>query len=248
MNPGRPRGPRSPGHQGGVAFPATDWTMVLSAREQALPALGELCQNYQQPIRAFFRQAGCPAADLEDMTQDFLRHLLRPDVLKTVDPALGRFRSFLLACLRHHWAGAQARANRWKSGGRAVHVPLEEGPVGVGGLIRDPGLRPDEAFDRAWVLALLTAAARRLVAETALPVQRALVQHLLPALYDRDGAESMAELASRLGMTPGAVRTALHRVRQRLRALILEELAATVGDRADLEAELRELRAILARS
>jgi len=220
--------------------------MVLSAREESMPALTRLCETYQGPIKAFFRGAGCPRDDVDDLAQDFLVHLLHPDVLKTVDPDKGRFRSFLLVCLRHYWGQIQAHGRTIKMGGRIVHVPLDSGPDGPGFEVAHPGRRPDQAFDVEWGRTVVQRAVRRLEAEAAGPVRRKLVSHLLPLLYAEERTETQAELARQLGMTPGAVRTAIHRIRQRLRQLIIEELAATVGAGADLEKELQELRAVLA--
>ena len=112
-----------------------------------MPALTRLCETYQGPIKAFFRGAGCPRDDVDDLAQDFLVHLLHPDVLKTVDPDKGRFRSFLLVCLRHYWGQIQAHGRTIKMGGRIVHVPLDSGPDGPGVEVAHPGRRPDQAFD-----------------------------------------------------------------------------------------------------
>ncbi len=232
--------------RGGVAFPVTLWTMVLSAREESMPALTRLCETYQRPIKAFFRSAGCPRDDVDDLAQDFLVHILHPDVLKTVDPDKGRFRSFLLVCLRHYWSQVKAHGRTIKKGGRVIHVPLDTGPDQPGFEVAHTGLRPDQAFDVEWSRTVVQRAVRRLEAEAADPVRQRLVSHLLPVLYAKERIETQAELALQLGMTPGAVRIAIHRIRRRLRQLIIEELAATVGAGADLEKELRELQAILA--
>jgi hypothetical protein len=51
----------------------------------------------------------------------------------------------------------------------------------------------------------------------------------------------VALLAARLGTSPGAVQVAIHRLRNRYRALVREAIAATIGDEVDAKAEIREL-------
>lgn len=231
----------------GGTFPATRWTMVLSARDQALPALARLCETYQPPVHAFLRSHGVPPQDIEDLAQGFFVTVLQPGFLKQVAPEKGRFRSFLLASLRHYLGRQAAAAGALKRGGGLPHCPLHGERSEDGIQLAGGGLRPDEAFDVAWAKALLSAALKRLQAEAAWPARQALLAEVLPCLYGQAPAETHGRIAAKLGMREGAVRTAVHRIRQRLRQLIREELLATLPENADPEAEMRELASILAR-
>jgi hypothetical protein len=48
-----------------------------------------------------------------------------------------------------------------------------------------------------------------------------------------------------LGITAGAVQVAVHRLRLRYRELLRAQIASTVSDPADVDAEIRELMAVL---
>src|SRR5512136_3275148 len=89
-------------------FATTHWSVVLAAGEgqspQAQEALSRLCETYWYPLYAFVRRQGHSPHDAQDLTQAFFEHLLRKDFLREVSPDKGRFRSFLLACLKHFLA------------------------------------------------------------------------------------------------------------------------------------------------
>ena len=59
------------------------------------------------------------------------------------------------------------------------------------------------------------------------------------------GAIDYAGVAERLGLSEGAARVAVHRLRKRFRAIYREEISQTLSEGADLDAELRHLAAAL---
>lgn len=229
-------------------FPVTHWTVVLSARDSGKAALEQLCKAYAQPVRVFLRGMGYSHEDAEDLAQEFLNHLILPEVLRRVDQGKGRFRSFVAACLERHVQQHEVRVGALKRGGGAVHLPIEgaSGSAGVQAVSGD--LLPHERFELEWGRTLLNRALGRLEAEAGTPARRRLVKEVLPALQDPDDAGSWVDMARRLGMNEGALRTAVHRIRRRLAGLIREEVAVTVSAAEEVEAELVALKAILSRA
>ena len=106
--------------RGTSRFNETHWTMVLAAGQKdsrAKAALQELCQIYWYPLYAFVRRQGHGENDAEDLTQEFFARLLARDDLATVDREKGKFRSFLLASMKHFLANESDRARAQKRGG-----------------------------------------------------------------------------------------------------------------------------------
>lgn len=229
---------------GGFDFTATHWTTVLAAGKEDSPqadaALEKLCRAYWYPLYAFIRRRGVSAADAEDLTQSFFASLLRRRSLRSVAREKGRFRSFLLAALDHFLADEWDKARALKRGGGQVIISLDD--QDADGRYQAEPVAPasaDQLFDRRWALIVLDAALVRLRQEHAgKPRHFFLLQKFLSELpsegaYEAAGAE--------LDLAPGAVRVAVHRLRQRYRELVRLEIAATVGSLSEVEDELRFL-------
>lgn len=209
-------------------------------------ALDELCRVYWRPIYAYLRRVGQSPHDAQDMAQAFFGQLLRSGSLERVDPSKGRFRSFLLASLKHFMANEWDRARRWKRGGGVTFVSLsaEEGEALSG--IADASLpSPERWYDRQWALALLDRVLRRLEIEWVGAGRQSLWSQLRETLTSDRSSVPYAVIAERSGMSVGAVKVAVHRLRQRYRELLRDEIAQTVSEPGQVEAELKELFAAL---
>ena len=105
-------------------FRTTHWSAVLAARDEGSPrsheALAELCQTYWYPLYVFVRRRGNSATEAEDLTQSFFARFLEKNYIGDLTPGIGRFRSFLLACLKHFLAKEWHRAQTSKRGGGKV--------------------------------------------------------------------------------------------------------------------------------
>lgn len=224
-------------------FATTRWTLVLAAGEGTDHALGELCTLYRTPLLAHARRRGLSSADADDAVQGFLARLLRLESLATARRERGRFRSFLLGSFNHYLADLRDHARAEKRGARLL-PPLDTAATesALASAACD-ALAPDRAFDRAWALALLDTVTARLRTEHANPTHFDL---LLPCLAGRTADTPQAELAIKLGLTEPAVRVVLHRLRQRYRQLLREEVAQTVPRPEDIDTELRHLLSALA--
>jgi RNA polymerase sigma-70 factor (ECF subfamily) len=228
---------------GPVEFPATRWSLVLHARRDTAgsrEALETLLRAYWPPLLAFLIADGQTPDDARDLVQGFLARLLERNDLERVAPENGRFRSYLLAGLRHHLVSETRRARAAKRGAGALVSLEQDEAVAHLATLPAPGVSPETAYDRQWARLILERALARLRQEHAAQGKQALYEALAPALAGNEAA-GHASLAARLGMSPGAVAVALHRLRRRLRELVRYEVLQTVGSAADLEGEMRHL-------
>jgi RNA polymerase sigma factor (sigma-70 family) len=231
-------------------FATTRWTVVLSAGRkssaQSDNALSELCQSYWYPLYACVRRQGHTKEDAEDLVQAFFARFLEKNYLEGISAEHGKFRAFLLACLKHFLANEWDKANRQKRGGGIQHLSLDWQDADRRYQLDPPdNASPDRAFDREWALALLARVLERLRLECQTEGKQALFEQGKSFLVGGDSEQSYADAAQALGSGVGAVRVAVHRLRQRYRAILRSEIAQTLSDPAQVEEELRSLQAAL---
>lgn len=239
--------------QAGV-FVTTRWTRVVRARGQApeaQAALGELCEAYWTPVFRFLCREGRDEDAARELTQEFFARLLARQGLDNVEPGRGRFRSFLLGAVKHFLADQRDHALAAKRGGGRRHVPLQGG-AGEGTTevaIPDPASQvPDTYFDREWALTLVERAVTTLAEEMRAGGKAEQFEALKPWLLGEVTSLSQADTARHLGMTEGAVKVAVHRLRKRFRELVKAEIAHTLADPAQEQEELNYLIEVLARA
>jgi len=222
------------GRNSEARFLTTHWSVVLAAGRadtaRAAAALEQLCQNYWRPLYAYVRRRGHPPEDAADLTQEFFRRLLERQSLAAVHPDTGRFRSFLLAAMNHFLSDEWDKARAQKRGGaRVITVDFSEAEMWLAGAGM-ASQAPEQVYERQWALALLETVYQRLEAEQAREGKAGVFGLLRPTLAGRSDAQPYAELARQLRMSEGAVRVAVHRLRQRYRALLRGVIADTVAE------------------
>jgi RNA polymerase sigma-70 factor (ECF subfamily) len=230
----------------------TRWTLVLRARGEspaAQAALGDLCEAYYAPVLTFIRQSGCQDEAARDLTQGFFARLLVGGELDTLQQDRGRFRSFLLGAVKHFLANEYDRAQAAKRGGGQMVVSIEAG-AGTGTTtelqIPDPaGPVPDTVFDREWAQTLVERGLNALAGEFAAAGKAEQFDTLKPWLLGEVESLSQADAARRLGLTEGAAKVAIHRLRKRFRELVKAEIAQTVDGPTQVKDELRYLLEVL---
>jgi RNA polymerase sigma-70 factor (ECF subfamily) len=244
MAPPEPNpGPAPPGPS---RFATTHWSNVLAARDRAAPegraALAGLCGTYWYPLYAFIRRQGHPPDQAQDLTQEFFTRLLERDFLQAVDRAKGRFRSFLLAACKHFLANERDRARAAKRGGGRGPLSLDF-DTAEARYHHEPvsNLTPEKLFERRWALALLDRVLVRLREESVRADKGELFDKLKCTLTAGKSAARHAQLGETLGMSAGAVKVAVHRLRRRYRELLREEIAHTLDDAGQVEDEIRDL-------
>jgi RNA polymerase sigma-70 factor (ECF subfamily) len=234
---------------GAVAFTTTHWSVVLEAQgptPAAQAALEKLCRTYWRPIYGFVRRQGAELEEAKDLTQGFFALLLERRDLATVRKEKGRLRSYLLTSLKHFLTNERNRAMAVKRGEGQRLVPLDQLQQGErGGFEPADVSTAEQLYERRWALALLDQVLTRLGDEYRAAGNAVLFERLKALLTDEPDRLSQAQIADELGMTENAVKQASHRLRQRYRQLLREEIAHTVMAPGDIEDELRHLIAVL---
>ncbi len=234
-------------------FATTRWTVVLAAGRPGSPtaamALEELCRTYWFPLYAYVRRRGHSRPDAEDLTQAFFARLLEKGFLESADAERGRFRAFLLTALKRFMANEWDRSNALKRGGGTAPLPLDPQQADSQFLASAASndLPPDRAFDREWAVALLERVVLRLRDECVADGRGGHFDVLRVFLTSGTGAESHASAGTKLNLAEGAVRVAVHRLRKRYRQLLRDEVAHTLAEGADVEAEMAALFGAFAR-
>jgi RNA polymerase sigma-70 factor (ECF subfamily) len=212
------------------------------ASDSARRALTTLCETYWYPLYAFLRSRGHSAADAEDITQAFFARLLEKHTLRHADPDRGRFRSFMLASLRHFVANERDKQTAKKRGGGdpAIELGFEQAE---GRFQLEPATdeTPEKLFDRRWALSLLDRVLARLRSEMIASDKELQFDRLKTYLIGDQPQLSYAENAIALGMSEGAIKVAVHRLRRRYRDLVRDEILQTVSSPDQVEDELQHL-------
>jgi len=239
-------GTESPAPESSSPFATTRWTVVLTAAAPDAPdaceAFGRLYRDYWPALYGYVRRRGYEPAVAEDITQDFFTHLLEKQRLNGLTREGGRFRSFLMAALKNHLANEWDRSRAAKRGGGLAPLPLDNLAAESAFQQTNANLAPPEQlFDRQWALTVLELARRRLETELAESGKAAWLQTLGAALLGGVDDCARAEQAAQLGMSEGAFKVAIHRLRKRFGELLRQEIARTVDDPAEAVAELRYL-------
>jgi RNA polymerase sigma-70 factor (ECF subfamily) len=230
-------------------FATTHWSLVLAARDRAEPgaddALASLCALYWYPLYAYVRRRGHGADQAHDLTQEFFARLLEKDFLAGVDRGKGKFRSFLLAACNHFLANERDRVRAKKRGGGRPVLSLDAGDAEER-YRAEPAdaLTAEKLFERRWALALLQQVMSRLRDEFEAKGKGRLFDRLRGFLVGEKGG-GHRRAAEELGLSEGAVKVAVHRLRQRYRELLHEEIGRTVGSPDQAEEEIRDLFAAL---
>ena len=233
-----------------TAFRTTAWTLILAAAgestEDSTQALERLCQIYWKPVYAFIRRHGYNPDEAQDLCQAFFAALLEKKSLAAADKERGKFRSFLLTAVKHFLANEWDRAHALKRGGGKVALSLDlketEGwyvPAAV------ESATPETLFERRWALSLLEHVVTKLRSEFTVTGRTAQFEVLSAFLNPESDTVSYEEAAQATGLSVGALRTAVHRLRRRYRALLRAEIAETVSTPEETDDEIRFLLSAL---
>lgn len=229
-------------------FQTTRWSLVLEAAGSspgADEALESFCRTYWYPLYGFVRGSVRDPDKARDLTQAYFLRLLEKDYLKQIDPSAGRFRAFLLASIKHFLSNERTRERALK---RSADNPELALPLDAEARYqRDAPAAPDpeRAFDRRWALTLFENAMQRLSGAYTADGKSEVYHVLNGYLTGRGSDTSYDEAARELGMTEGAVKVAVHRMRKRLGRALRDEIAQTVVRSADVDDELRYLLSVM---
>lgn len=234
-----------------AVFATTHWSEVLRAGRSDTPhsksAMEALCQCYWFPLYAFVRRKGYSPEDAQDLTQEFFARFLAGHWVARADPGKGRFRSFLLMIMKRFLAKEWNKERTLKRGGPARLAPPTLDCAETRYRLEPSDTQtPDQAFERQWALTLLQTVLGRLRQAYVRDGKGALFEKLESSLIGSRENQPYASLAAQLGMTEGAVKVAVCRLRERYRECLREEIEQTVDSQADIEDEMRHLFRALA--
>lgn len=234
-------------------FVTTRWTLVLQAGEGSSPettaALETLCRAYWYPLYAFVRASGKSHDDAVDLTQEFFAQLLEKKWLADADPARGRFRTFLLATMKHFLANEWRRSQRLKRGGGQALVELDALEAGERYALEphDP-VSPEALYERRWAFTVIHRAQQRLAEEAEATGGAEKFRALEPTLTGERTDDGYESLARQFNATVNTVKSWVLRLRRRFRELLREEVSQTLGPGEDVDAELRQLLTVVSGS
>ena len=201
-----------------------------------------LCQTYWYPLYVFVRRKGYSHEEASDLTQAYFAKFLEKRFLKSVDVDLGKFRTFLLTSMTHFLANEWDKTQAQKRGGGQRVISFDD--VSAEGRYQLEPVEhttPETLFERRWAETVVGVVLDRLAAET----DEKRFEVLKRFLLEDKGAVSYEEGAAQLAMSVAAMTSAIHRMRARFSALLVEEVSNTVRTSDAVEPELRHLLAAL---
>jgi RNA polymerase sigma factor (sigma-70 family) len=235
-------------------FVTTRWSVVLSCgtpEERGRAALAELCRIYWRPIFAFICRRGYSIPDAQDLTQDFFVMIIEGNLLQLADPCRGRFRSLLLKAAQNFLIDSHAWRKAQKRGGKVQFVCwnewMAEAPSQLSIHACEAGTWPAEKiYDVRWAATVVERALHRLGEECENRGRRRMFSVLSKYLAAERSDVSYVTIGNDLGVSPEAVKRLLHRLRERYRVILREEVLHTVESAAEVDEEIRYLCAVLA--
>ena len=215
--------------------------------ESARQALSGFCEAYWPPLYSFLRHRGHSSADAQDLVQGFFAHLLEQDTLTRADRQKGRLRTFLLGSLQNFLFNEYERARALKRGGGRQIVSIDEHlPEAEAAMFATSHLSDAGCYDFVWASNIVTRAWQSLQNAFVAEGKAEWLEELRPFVAGGSiTPPNQEEAAARLGVPIATLRTWLSRLRQRYRESLRMEVASTVSDPADVDAELHHLYQIL---
>lgn len=238
--------------EGGAPFATTHWSVIAACTlddRAADAAVAQLCRDYWPPLYSFVRRRGYNPADAQDLVQGFFAQLLENRGYTKTAQSRGKFRSFLLASLKHYMADVWDRERALKRGGNCKFVLLEEEIEAVESLSANESkiiaLDEEREYEQRWAASLVSHALEQVRSEFGNGSKERLFDGLKPFLSGGIGLPAHEEVAARLAMPVETLRSHLSRLRTRYRIFLREEVARTIGSADDVDEELRYLRSVL---
>ena len=231
-------------------FATTRWTLVQQAGDSAHPdaaaALEYLCRSYWPPVYVFFRRKGLSEPAAADLTQEFFARVLEKGSFNHARRERGTFRTFLLACAKHFLANDWDRRNAQKRGGGVQVIPIDHRKVEERYQVEPHhDVTPERLFERQWAWSVVQQALDRLETGAREAGRERMYAECRDVLLGDRADVSYREIAARLSLSEGALRVQVHRLRRRLRELVLDEIQQTGAEDTDPHQELRNLLTLL---
>jgi len=230
-------------------FPDSRWTLILTQQQpetgQPSNVLNELCKIYWQPVFDFIRRKCNSTEDAEDLVQAYFESLLQRNYLREADPSRGKFRAFLLKDIQFFLSNQRRKVLAESRGGGSDSYSLDA-EISEGTKFPEPAsqdLTPDIEFDKQFATALLSHSLQRLSAESVLEERE--FQEIRRFLFWGDGEHSYRDVAAKLQITEGSVKTKVKRLRELFRSILRDEVNHAVNNPSEIDSELRYLSQLM---
>ena len=230
-----------------VNFQTTRWSLVLQAGDARSPvqreALEKLLQDSWFPLYTFVRKSGKSSQEAEDLIQGFFGKLLEKNLLAGIEEhRQGRFRNFLLVCLKNFINDQWKKDSAAKRGGgiQPISIDVADADLRIG-VEPFHELTPEKAFDRAWALEVVQRSLQRVQNTWQDSGKADAFKILKPYLLPVEQTAPYQETAATLQTTVPALKVRVHRLRAELRRALCDEVAETLGTHEFLEDEINQL-------
>jgi len=231
-------------------FATTHWSVIVGAQQrgtaEAKAALEKLCRTYWRPVFAFVRHSSPDEHVAKDLTQGFFERFLEKEYFRDASQLRGRFRSFLLACVKNFLANERDKERTQRRGGGAIPLSIDQliQESGVE-LESNPALTPDRSYERQWAHSVLENVRSKLRLEFVESGRTSVFDALHVYLAGERDEAPYDLVAEQTRMSVDAVKKNVERMRRRFGHLLREEIAQTVQHPSEIEEELRFLRGAL---
>ena len=212
----------------------------------AKSALEELCKTYWFPLYSFVQHQGHQAQTAADLTQAFFEDLLARNDLNKVDPKHGKFRSFIVASLKHFLLNEWDKQQAQKRGGNRNIFSIDYDEADQ--RYRNEPVHEntsDKVFERQWALTLIERTNRALAEHFESLGKAHQFEKMKIFLAGKSSETTLGTVAGQLGMTEVALKVAVHRMRQKFGELLRLEIEQTVDSPGDIDEEIQHLFGIL---
>jgi DNA-directed RNA polymerase specialized sigma24 family protein len=235
-------------------FPTTDWGLLADVRGNGpaakLAALDILIRRYWKPVFLFLRHSGSPDESAKDSTQAFFADWIDGDAFAKADERKGRFRSFMLTCLKRFVSNEHRAAHAQKRGPPEGLLSLDE-------LMSNPdmpfepahNMTPEAIFQKAWAAEVVRRVLKHLEIECNRTGKTAhfdiFSRRIISPILDGSPEPSMADLGREHGFTEKQASNYLLTAKRAYQRLLQEEIRLYASSETEVASEILELFSIL---
>ncbi len=212
------------------SFPTTIWEDIWAAQRGKAGDLNSVLSRYRAPLLSFLKWKGFGDHDAEDLCQEVLVRVARPEFLEKIDASKGKFRVLLQVVTRHVVSEEIRRRKTARRGGGGRALRIEDVSAGA-------ARKEDDVFDRMWIRQILEHALKGLYADS---MARKTLHAEAFRLRFIEG-KSQEEVAGHLNCSLANAKNHVHYARLKYKQLVLEAIRATCSSAEDFEEEIDRL-------
>jgi RNA polymerase sigma-70 factor (ECF subfamily) len=216
------------------SFPTTIWEDIWAAQRGKEGDLNSVLSRYRAPILSFLKWKGFGDHEAEDLCQEVLMRVARPEFLEKIDASKGRFRVLLQAVTRNVISEEIRRRKTARRGGTGKALRIQKDTPEV-------ERKEQDVFDRMWIRQILDHALKGLYADSMARKSRHAEAFRLHFI---DG-KSQEEVAERFGCSLANAKNHIHYARLKYKQLVLQAIRDTCSSAEEFEEEIERLSPFL---